>query len=108
MLPASLSKYQVSQEYFLLDEKRLNQLFLDNAQGEAGYIFRIKRAQSLDEMLNIYQEFKRIISAGKFDSLRRAGKLWLIKRSKIQNVSEDEIHELLLEEDSMLEQKFRQ
>ena len=59
-------------------------------------------------MWNIYQEFKKRISAKKFDSLRRAVKYWLIKRSKIQNLSDNEIQELLLEEDSMLEQKFRQ
>lgn len=71
-IPPSLTKYQVNQEYFLLDEKRLSQLLLDNAKGEAGYIFRIERAKSLKEMWDLYREFKNRIAGAGFESLRKS------------------------------------
>lgn len=109
-IPRGLTRYQLSQEYFLLDENRISDFLLDRAEGEAGYIFRFERARSPERILAIYNEFKGRISGQKYALLRRSVRVWLVmlmeKRNMLVSPSGSDLED---EEDNiMLEQKFRQ
>lgn len=105
---SSLAKFQLSQEYFLLDENRISEFLLDNAKGEAGYIFRFERAKDKESVLALYNEFKSRLSDEKYEILRRSTRAWLVRlmrrKSLVGQSSVDEPEE----DNVMLEQKFRQ
>lgn len=104
---SKLSKYQLSQEYFLLDENMISKFLLDNAKGEAGYIFRLERAEDVESIMSIYHEFMGKISDEKFDFLRRAIKIWLLKLIRRKNIIAPKDGDDPEEDNIMLEQKFR-
>lgn len=57
-VPDPLADFQPSQKYLLIDENRINEFILDKAPGNSAFIFRIERAKSGDEILDLLHELK--------------------------------------------------
>lgn len=108
ILHDKLSGYQPSQKYFLLDENRISQLLLESAKGESAYIFRLEKAKSAKEILDIANELSQKLKDSKYDFLRRSIYTWISRLIKkrtadlpIQNIA-------AVEDKAMLEQRIAQ
>jgi hypothetical protein len=105
---SKLAKYQLDQEYFLLDEGRISQFLLENAKGGAGYLFRFERAKDAESVIALYHDFMNRLSDEKYEILRRSTRAWLVKLMERKSLAVSSSVDEAEEDDVMLEQKFRQ
>ena len=99
-----LSEYQPEQKYFLIDENRISRLLLAQVKGESAFIFRFEQANSGEELVQIFREFKRALSDSGHNFLKRAVVAWLSRliTKKGFTISDMEVEE----DESMLEEKI--
>lgn len=105
---SKLAKYQLDQEYFLLDEGRISQFLLENAKGGAGYLFRFERAKDAESVIALYHDFMNRLSDEKYEILRRSTRAWLVKLMERKSLAVSSSVDEAEEDDVVLEQKFRQ
>ena len=103
-----LSYYHPSQKYFLIDENKVESILLENAEGEAAYIFRLEQAKSAEEILVIAHEFAKRLSEPKFDFLRQAVYSWISCLLSRKEVGDAEQQSGKVENFAMLEQRIAQ
>ena len=103
-MPEGLSVYQPRQKYFLLDENQIAENILDEAGGASAWIFRLERAHTQTEFLEILRELKKRLpdDFSQRAMLKWADGLWSRKAST------DTWEDLPTEEAPMLEEKIVQ
>ena len=103
----SLKVYRPSQRYFLLDEGRVNESELKQAEGTLSEIIRLETSPAPEDIRAIVKRLSERLSEPRYNSLRRSLVVWinraLLKRmNPKENIPEvTEIKEL----DSMLEER---